>query len=59
MAVAGGVAEVLGETVTILADSAELATEIDVEAQSTMALVRQYYGDWEAGYVAPDVPVEP
>lgn len=31
VAVSGGVAEVLGENVTILADSAELAGEIDVE----------------------------
>jgi len=31
----------------------------DVEASPTMALVREYYGNWEAGYVAPDVPTEP
>lgn len=31
----------------------------DVEAQSTMALVREYYGDWQAGYVPPEVPAEP
>jgi zinc protease len=31
----------------------------DVEAMPTMALVREHYGDWEAGYVAPDVPKEP
>jgi zinc protease len=31
----------------------------DVEAPTTMDLVRQNYGDWEPGYVAPQIPVEP
>lgn len=31
----------------------------DVEAESTLNLVRRYYGDWEAGYQAPDVTPEP
>ncbi|MDA8016503.1 MAG: insulinase family protein [Thermoanaerobaculia bacterium] len=31
----------------------------DVEVNATMDLVRRYYADWEAGYVAPDVKPEP
>ena len=31
----------------------------DIESGPTMELVRQYYGGWEPGYVAPEVPVEP
>jgi zinc protease len=31
----------------------------DIEVEPTMAMVRSYYGGWEPGYVAPDVPVEP
>ena len=37
VAVSGGVAEVLGEAVTILADSAELADEIDGDAAKASA----------------------
>jgi zinc protease len=31
----------------------------DIEVEPTMAMIRDHYGDWEAGYVAPQVPVEP
>jgi len=31
----------------------------EVEPQPTLELVRQYYGGWEPGYVAPEVPSEP
>ena len=31
----------------------------DVEAAPTMDLVREYYTDWEPGYVAPQIPTEP
>jgi zinc protease len=31
----------------------------DVEAERTMAEVRERYGDWQAGYAAPAVPEEP
>ena len=31
----------------------------DVEAQATMDLVREHFADWEPGYVAPQIPVEP
>ena len=31
----------------------------DVKVPETMALLRQYYGDWKPGYVAPQVPAEP
>ena len=31
----------------------------DVQAAPTMALVREYYGAWEPGYVPPAVPAEP
>ena len=37
VAVSGGVAEVLTDAVTILADSAELATEVDAEAAEASA----------------------
>ena len=30
----------------------------DVLSDAVMSLVEQYYGDWEPGYVAPDIPVE-
>ena len=30
----------------------------DVTPDATMALVTQYYGDWEPGYVPPEIPVE-
>ena len=30
----------------------------DVTPDATMALVEQYYGDWEPGYVPPEIPVE-
>ena len=31
----------------------------DFDPESTLALIRQKYGAWARGYVAPDVPVEP
>ncbi|NIW24392.1 MAG: insulinase family protein, partial [Gammaproteobacteria bacterium] len=31
----------------------------DVEAAPTMDLVREYFADWEPGYVAPQIPAEP
>ncbi len=31
----------------------------DVQVEPTVELVRRYYGDWEPGYVAPKIPVEP
>ncbi len=31
----------------------------DVEAEPTMDLVREYFADWEPGYVAPQIPAEP
>ncbi|MEM1204873.1 MAG: pitrilysin family protein [Acidobacteriota bacterium] len=31
----------------------------DIEVDATMEMVKTYYGPWEAGYQAPDVPVEP
>ncbi|MGQ9561498.1 MAG: M16 family metallopeptidase [Candidatus Oleimicrobiaceae bacterium] len=31
----------------------------DVEPEATMALVKKYYGQWEKGYVPPQVPAEP
>jgi zinc protease len=31
----------------------------DVEAAPTMQLVGEYFADWEPGYVAPQIPVEP
>jgi zinc protease len=31
----------------------------DVEAAPTMELVGEYFADWEPGYVAPQIPVEP
>jgi zinc protease len=31
----------------------------DIDIEPTMAMARSYYGEWEPGYVAPDVPVEP
>jgi len=31
----------------------------DIEAGPTMEFVRRYYGDWEPGYVAPKIPIEP
>ena len=30
----------------------------DVTPDGVMSLVAKYYGDWEAGYVPPDIPVE-
>ena len=30
----------------------------DVLPDAVMSFVEQYYGDWEPGYVAPDIPVE-
>ncbi|HKQ61981.1 MAG TPA: pitrilysin family protein [Candidatus Polarisedimenticolaceae bacterium] len=30
-----------------------------VEPEPTLALVRQYYGGWQRGYVTPQIPVEP
>ena len=30
-----------------------------VTPESVMPLVEKYYGDWEPGYVAPEMPVEP
>jgi len=31
----------------------------DIEIEPTMALIRTYYGNWQRGYVAPQIPVEP
>jgi zinc protease len=31
----------------------------DIEIDPTMAMIRDYYGGWEPGYVAPEVRVEP
>jgi zinc protease len=31
----------------------------DIDAESTMTMVRKYYGAWEPGYVAPQIPAEP
>ena len=31
----------------------------DVDADAVMPLVEEYYGDWVAGYVAPEIPTEP
>jgi zinc protease len=31
----------------------------DIEIEPTLEMIRTYYGGWEPGYVAPDVPVEP
>jgi zinc protease len=31
----------------------------DIEVEPTMDLIRKYYGDWEAGYVPPQIPEEP
>lgn len=31
----------------------------DIEPGKTLEMVRQHYGPWKRGYVAPDVPVEP
>jgi zinc protease len=31
----------------------------DVEVASTMKMIGDYYGKWEPGYVAPQIPVEP
>jgi len=56
-AVSGGIAEVLGDRVTVLADSAELAEEIDVEqAQKALDLAQEKFAagvsnpatDWDA-----------
>lgn len=30
-----------------------------VDAEATLEMARKYYGSWEPGYQAPDVPVEP
>jgi F-type H+-transporting ATPase subunit epsilon len=56
-AVSGGIAEVLGDRVTVIADSAERAEEIDVErAQKALATAQEKYAagasdpatDWDA-----------
>jgi len=31
----------------------------DIEIEPTLAMIRDYYGGWQPGYVAPQVPVEP
>jgi zinc protease len=31
----------------------------DIDLTKTMELVKKYYGNWQKGYVAPQVPVEP
>ena len=31
----------------------------DIDPESTLALAKKYYGDWEKGYVPPEIPVEP
>jgi len=31
----------------------------DLDPQATVALIERYYGSWEPGYAAPQVPVEP
>jgi len=31
----------------------------DVQPDAVLSLVDKHYGDWEPGYVAPDIPVEP
>jgi zinc protease len=40
-------------------DNVVLLIAGDVEVDRTMALVREHYGDWERGYVPPEVPAEP
>jgi len=40
-------------------DNVVLLVVGDVEIPATMALVRKYYGAWNAGYKAPTVPDEP
>ncbi len=39
-------------------DNAVLLIVGSIEPESTLELVRKYYGDWEAGYVAPKVEAE-
>ena len=31
----------------------------DIDTNKTLDMVKRYYGPWQAGYQAPDVPVEP
>lgn len=31
----------------------------DIQVEPTLAKVKQYYGGWKRGYVAPQIPVEP
>ncbi len=31
----------------------------DVDPEAVMPLVERYYGDWEPGYTAPEIPTEP
>lgn len=40
-------------------DNVTLVIVGDIEPAATFDLVKQYYGDWESGYVKPKVPVEP
>lgn len=40
-------------------ENAVLVVVGDIEVEPTRQLVRKYYDAWEAGYVAPEIPVEP
>ncbi len=40
-------------------ENAVLVIVGDIEVETTRQLVKDYYSDWEAGYVPPKVPVEP
>lgn len=40
-------------------DNTVLVIAGDLEVEPVMELVRKYYGDWQAGYVAPEITPEP
>lgn len=40
-------------------ENAVLVVVGDIEVEPTRQLVRKYYDGWEAGYVEPEIPVEP
>jgi zinc protease len=40
-------------------ENATLLVVGDVQPQTVFALAKKYFGDWQKGYQAPDVPVEP